>query len=407
LAGEQLKVAVISAAFPPLRGGESDQVLHVANHLAKRGLDVHVLAVQGSEASPHLPFKVYPIMRDWSWSDLPRLMSFLWRCSPQGVFLKYSAWIYNDHPMITFAPTIAKFLLPRSRFVTQFGIPDGSHPEWKSPLVRKVLKAMTLAAGKKDVDYHLGTLLRDSDGLIALSEGHAATLLGHLPAAEKKMMLIPPPPPLHMLTSNNGSNRQRGRKMLGLRDEDFVLAFFGVLYRTKGVETLLEAFQIAAAKRTNLRLVLIGGQANVSDGSEYFNELCELARRLKIEDRVTAREYEWDSFDGSLYLNAADVCVLPFDHGVTLNRSSFGGAVAHGLPIITTRGDNLESPFIDGKNVLLCRPKDPENLAAAIDSLISNPELRRRLADGAFEMSREWFSWDKAIDRTVAALTGE
>ena len=85
-----MKVLVISAAFPPLRGGEADHMLHLATRLAERGLEVSVLTVEGRETSNDLPFRVYPIMRDWSWSDLPRLMNFLRHCSPQAVFLKYS-----------------------------------------------------------------------------------------------------------------------------------------------------------------------------------------------------------------------------------------------------------------------------------------------------------------------------
>jgi glycosyltransferase involved in cell wall biosynthesis len=193
--------------------------------------------------------------------------------------------------------------------------------------------------------------------------------------------------------------------MLGFGDRDFVVAYFGVVYRSKGVETLLKAFQKVATQQPEVKLALIGGQASVIDGSSYFQEIVELSRQLGIEEKMVAREYDWNSLDGSLYLRAADICVLPFDNGVTLIRSSFAGAAAHGLPIITTRGNTLESPYVDGTNVLLCPPKDPESLAAAIDLVISNPELRQRLADGASEMARELFSWDKVIDRTIAALT--
>ena len=45
----------------------------------------------------------------------------------------------------------------------------------------------------------------------------------------------------------------------------------------------------------------------------------------------------------TLYLCAADICVLPFNVGVRLNNSSFAAAAAHGLPIVTTRGEMLES----------------------------------------------------------------
>ena len=53
------------------------------------------------------------------------------------------------------------------------------------------------------------------------------------------------------------------------------------------------------------------------------------------------------------------------------------------------------------KNVLLCPPKDPKSLADAIDLLMSNPEVRLQLNVGALELAREWFTWEKAVMRTI------
>ncbi|MGH7825192.1 MAG: glycosyltransferase, partial [Candidatus Binatia bacterium] len=87
-----------------------------------------------------------------------------------------------------------------------------------------------------------------------------------------------------------------------------------------------------------------------------------------------------------------------------LNRSTVAAAAAHGLPIVTTKGQILEAPFIDQANMLLCPPNDPESIAAAVESLITNPELRSQLGAGALQLAREWFSWDKAVDRTIELL---
>jgi glycosyltransferase involved in cell wall biosynthesis len=399
-----MRLLIISAAFPPMLGGESDHALHLSTKLAERGLDVKVLTVRGGETSKKLPFRVHTIMRDWSWSDLPRLIRFVKNCRPDAVLLYHSGWLYNDHPMVTFAPTITGYLRRLCPFVTQFGVPTGCRPEDKTYMTRAVRKAMKLVAGERNIDARFGTLLRDSNRIIVLGEDHRSMLSGCLPGAMQKMILIPPPPLMHMV--QDGTGRKRGRELLGVGPEDFLLAYFGVLYRTKGVETLLKAFKKLTEQRKNAKLVLIGGQANLIDGYAYFEELCEIARELGIVDRVVARQYNWDSFDGSLYLQAADVCVLPFDNGVTLNRSSVAGAAAHGLPIITTRGSGLETPFQDRLNVLLCPPKDAASLAAAMESLMNCPALRQRLSDGAVKLAREWYSWDKALDQTITALQG-
>jgi len=105
-------------------------------------------------------------------------------------------------------------------------------------------------------------------------------------------------------------------------------------------------------------------------------------------------------------LYAADACVLPFNGGVTLNRSSFAAAAAHGLPIITTKGQSLESPFLDRENVYLCPPQDSAAIANAVESLMNNPALGKKLRSGALRLASEYFSWNSAVDHTIEALSG-
>ncbi|MGH7774564.1 MAG: glycosyltransferase family 4 protein [Candidatus Binatia bacterium] len=399
-----MKVLVISAAFPPLRAGEADHALHLCQHLADRGLDIHVLTTKRKVATSHFPFKVYPIMPHWLWRDLPRLVRFLKVCSPDAVLLIYTPRDYNYHPMITFAPTITKALLPRSRFVTQFE--TGLFGRQGSILTRAILTASALCAGPKRLDDTFGTLLCKSDRIIVLSERHRDRLLESLPSINSKIAVIPPPPVMRICPESNGAYRERGREALGVNPDDFLLAHFGYIYEEKGMETLLKAFQISNTQRNNTRLVMVGASMAEGHDPSYVNAIRELAKQLGIDNKVSwTGEYAPDSDQASLYLRAADACVFPFNYGVTMNRSSVATAAAHGLPIVTTKGSIVESPFIDGENVFLCPPRDPNSLALAIESLISNPELRQRLRLGALQLAQECFSWDKAVERTCQALS--
>jgi len=193
-----------------------------------------------------------------------------------------------------------------------------------------------------------------------------------------------------------------------VQPDDVLIAYFGYIYANKGVETLLRAFQIVSNQRSNVRLMMIGGNTGPANNFSYAREIYDLGKTLGIADKIIwTGEYASDSDEASVYLHSADACVFPFNEGVTLNRSSLGAAAAHGLPIVTTKGLSLESPFIHQKNMLLCPPQDPKSLALAIDSLISNPELRQRLQMGALALAHEWFSWDKAVERTIVALKRE
>jgi len=398
-----MKVLIISAAFPPMRAGEAYHVLHLSQHLADRGLDIHVLTTKGNGLTGDFPFRVYPLMRNWSWLDLPRLAKFLKGCSPDAVLLIYSDSPYNSHPMITFAPTLVKALMPSTVFVTQFENEYSSL--CASRVTRALLKAIRQYVRPENIDYTLGTLLRASDRIIVLSQRHLLQLSGSFAGVRSKTVVIPPPPIMRMYPGNNGVSRQRGREALGVRPDDVLIAHFGYIYSNRGVETLLTALQIVCNQRGNVRLLMIGGRLAASASPAYAQEIDKLTKYLTIGDKIIwTGEFAWDSEMASLYLHAADACVLPFANGVTLSSSSLAAAAAHGLPIVTTKGEILESAFIDQKNVVLCLPQDPESLAATIDSLIDNHELRQRLSVGATELAREWFSWEKAIAGTIGAL---
>ena len=404
-----MKVLFISAAFPPMRAGEADHALQLCLRLAERGETVHLLTTKGRIATRPLPFTVHPLMRDWSWTDLLRLARFTKNCRPDAIALLYSGWIYNDHPMITFSPTVAKRLFPAVPFVTMLAIEQGS--SWQTLTSRAVRKVMRFLVGSKTVDYVFGTLLRDSDSVIVWSEHHLARFAALSPDMHRKGLVIPPPPLMRMCAQDNGATRERGRAKLGVGSDEFLLAFFGYVESTKGIETLFKAIQLVSARIHNVRLVMIGGGRGTAQASAnqrarnivaYEQEMLRYPEQLSIANKVMwLGGYEWDSDEASVYLHAADACVLPFDQGVTLNRSSFAAAAAHGLPIITTEAERLESPFKHQENVFLCPPKDPRALSVAIEVLMQDHALQRRLRKGSAELASQWFSWERAVERTV------
>jgi len=310
--------------------------------------------------------------------------------------------------MITFAPIISKRLLPHVPFVTRFeSALSAAAPGRTSLLSRAVRKGIVQWAGVENVSYNFGTLLRDSDRIVVLCEGHRAILSKQLSGLMNKSVLSPPPPNMLICPENNGAAREYGRRALGVKGNDFVIAYLGYIYPRKGVETLLRAFQIVSRRRNNVRLVVIGGKIDMEfpNRPSYVQEMYQLSIDLRIDDKVTwAGEYKWDEYEASVYLHAADACVLPFDDGVQLNNSSFSSVAAHALPIITTQGEMLEAPFVDRENVFLCPPRNPRAVADAITLLMDNPDLCRRLRTGARNLAQEWFSWEKAIDCTMATF---
>lgn len=403
-----MKVLVISGAYPPMHAGEATNAYHLCKQLVERGIEVHVLTSVGNVGTSDAHIHVHPIMQNWGWTELVRARTFLKSCAPDAVFLMYIGLMYKCHPMVTFLPTLCKKLFPNVPFVTRYESAFvGADPSKTGFLSRVFRKLMVRWAGVKDVAYSSGTLLRDSDSVIALCERHRAMLIEEWPPVGNKVALIPPPPNLFIASNDGDEARQRGRKRLGVGPTDFVVTFFGYLYPIKGIETLLRAFAAVSAQRPEAKLLFIGGKVDldVQGGASYFDEMQTLAKTLQIDGRTTwTGAFKSHEEEASLLLHASDVCVLPFLEGVQLNNSSFASMVAHGLPIIVTRGPLMDQAFIHGENVLTCEPKDHQAVARLLLSVMDDMALRDRLRAGALKLAAEWFSWETATEKTLTAL---
>jgi glycosyltransferase involved in cell wall biosynthesis len=399
-----MRIALISGTLPPAWSPEGDHALHLCAHLAAKGCEISVLTTQGNRP-PQLPagVEVDDSMQQWAWAELPRLVGFLRQAKPDVVFLHYIGTLFDNHAMITFAPTITRFILGRVPFVTQITNAIGAKParSYKSRLIGNC--AAILSGGADD---EFGSLLNRSHQVIVFSEHHLRKLEKRQSGLSKRAVLIPPPPILNM-SPNDGAVRCRMRQRLGVADNEWLIGNFGYGYEGKGLETLIGAFAIVAKRRQDCKLVLIGRiTEDVVDGGGTFKErILRLIAESGCKDRILLTGgYDADSDEGSAYLRAIDICVLPLDVGIQLNNSSLAAALAHGLPIVATRQPCLERPFIDEQNVLLSPPKDCAALAANIERTLDDQKLRDTLTSGAVALSQAWFSWENVIEKTMSAI---
>ncbi|TML95136.1 MAG: glycosyltransferase family 4 protein [Actinobacteria bacterium] len=91
-------------------------------------------------------------------------------------------------------------------------------------------------------------------------------------------------------------------------------------------------------------------------------------------------------------------------------REGFGvaclEAMAHGRPVVATDVGGLRDLVVDQQTGLVIRPRDPLALRAALDRLLADRELRRRLGAAGRERARRDFSWQGVTDATLDAYAG-
>jgi glycosyltransferase involved in cell wall biosynthesis len=185
---------------------------------------------------------------------------------------------------------------------------------------------------------------------------------------------------------------------LGYGPGDTVWAYFGFLNESKGGETLIRAL---ARSRPPAHLLMIGGRVGSSDPTNqaYANRIESLIAELGLSARV-----RWTGYipraQVSAALLSADAVLLPYRDGISFRRGSLHAALAHGRPIISTHPSVPLPELVDGGNVLLVPPDDPEALSEAAHRLHRDPGLARTIGQGASTLSRQ-FTWAHIAERTV------
>jgi glycosyltransferase involved in cell wall biosynthesis len=77
--------------------------------------------------------------------------------------------------------------------------------------------------------------------------------------------------------------------------------------------------------------------------------------------------------------------------------------MAYGRPVVATRVGGLLDAVEDGVTGVLVEPGDPGALRAALDELLADPDLRRRLGEAGRRRVIERLGWAPQLDALVAA----
>lgn len=187
------------------------------------------------------------------------------------------------------------------------------------------------------------------------------------------------------------------RRRLGLKDGERTILFFGGVRPYKGLEYLVDAFNLLP--RGNYKL-LIAGEAKKGTEQYMGNIQKAIAKAGTGANIVQKLEYVPDE-DAELYFKASDVCVLPytlvFQSGVMFLSYSFG------VPVIATDVGSLSEDIIPGETGWLCRPLDAADLARAIREYFESnlyKNLDRRRQDIRDYANRQ-HSWEVVADITT------
>ena len=176
-------------------------------------------------------------------------------------------------------------------------------------------------------------------------------------------------------------------------DDDIVIGTIKMLEENYGVEYLIRAFKILKEKHPDLRLkLLIVGKGSQED------YLKEMARELGIEDfTIFTGEVPYEEVPK--YHNMLSVYVA------ASNSESFGVAVLEAsaceVPVVVTNVGGLPEVVDHEVTGYVVPPKNPEELATAIERLIVDEKHRKLMGKKGREFVEKNYDWQKCVDKML------
>lgn len=221
-------------------------------------------------------------------------------------------------------------------------------------------------------------LARGVERIIAVSQALAETLIRHgVPGG--KVRIIP----------NGIEIRQALPAPLPRATEAPLIVTLGRLVPEKGMGYLLQAFaRLRQSAWPSLKLVVAG------EGIER-PRLEHLAAKLAVAGAVEFPGFVNDP--AQLLKTAYLFATSPVQEGMGLANLE---AMALGRPVVSTRVGGIPEVVAHGETGILVEPRRPEQLAAAIHTLLSRPDLAARLGEAGARRARERFSASTMVEST-------
>jgi glycosyltransferase involved in cell wall biosynthesis len=372
-----MRIAHVTATFPPQYSGTGTVCYHNALGLARLGHEVTVFTAApaaGGEGHDPPGVTVRRLPTLLRFGNAPLLPGLLWLNGFDLVHLHYPFYFGAELLWLKSLTRGLPYIVTYHQDVLFAGA-LGTMARWHHRL--------------------LGTrILRRACRVLATSwdYAHASRLAGLLDTDPQRVSELP-----------NGVDTDRFhpkvdgdsvRQTHGLRHTDHIVLFVGALDRAhhfKGIEVLLLAMAQLRSETVHLWVV---GEGDLRESYQRRAHQSGLAERVVFCGRVSEREL------AERYA-ACDVLVLPS----TTIGEAFGvvllEAMASGKPVIASDLPGVRAVVSDGQDGLLVRRGDASNLAQAIGRLLDDSRLRRQMGQQGRCKVEAQYAWPRIIPRLV------
>jgi glycosyltransferase involved in cell wall biosynthesis len=175
------------------------------------------------------------------------------------------------------------------------------------------------------------------------------------------------------------------------------ILFYGTFIPLQGIRYIIEAAKLLE-NDPDIEFEIIGS-------GQLSQDIQALAAKLQIRNTTFIEWVEYDKLP--LHIQDADICLGIFGDTPKARRGipiKVYEEMAMKKPIITGDTPAARDVFSSGENVLLSPMADAEGLSEKILQLKSDENLRKKIAQGGYELYHRIFSEKCIADRLEAAL---
>jgi len=199
----------------------------------------------------------------------------------------------------------------------------------------------------------------------------------------------------HPLYDHYGATlgRKEALDLIGLRENQRYVLFFGFIREYKGLDLLLDAMADERMEKLGVKLIVAG--EFYGDPKPYKEQIS----RHDIGDRVVLHTEFIPDHEVNRYFCAADLVVQPYKNATQSGVSQI--AYHFEKPMVVTNVGGLPEIVPDGKAGFVVKP-DSQEIADAIVRYFEE-DWQQRLTEGVREEKKK-YAWDK-MTAAIASLT--
>lgn len=185
------------------------------------------------------------------------------------------------------------------------------------------------------------------------------------------------------------------REEFGLNDKK-VLLTFGLLSRSKGIETTLKALPKIIKKHPNVVYVVLGAShphVIKHEGESYRKKLKDMCHQLDISDHVIFVDRFVTQEELFGFLQMSDIYIIPYLSEKQITSGTLAYAMATDNAVVSTPFWHAKEALAKGKG-LFFGFNDSKTLGKIVTKLLDNQSLLARYQRSAANYARQ-FTWRK------------